>query len=233
MPDYKLISFKLCPFVQRSTTTLEEKGIPYAIEYIDLAAKPDWFLALSPTGKVPVLLVDDGEGGEPTVLFESAVINEYLDEVTEGSLLPSDPLKKAQQRAMIEFASLAFIDAWKLSVAPERDEVGKHATELKRKLARFEQHVLGPLYAGKDFSLLDAASAPLLLRTGWMQEIMPELELFAGLPKVQAWHEALRVRPSVERSAVPEIRALFRDYVQGKRESGKHVEPGLLGRRLS
>ncbi|MFV8749054.1 glutathione S-transferase family protein [Nannocystaceae bacterium ST9] len=229
MPTYKLISFKLCPFVQRSTITLEEKRIPYAIEYIDLAAKPAWFLALSPTGKVPVLLVDDH--GEQTVLFESAVINEYIDEVTEGSLFPADPLRRAQQRAMIEFASLALVDAWKLSVGGDEDEVRKLALELKRKLARFEQHVVGPFYAGENFSLLDAAAIPLLLRTGWMQEIMPELDLFADLPKLRAWHEAAKARPSVQRSAVPEIRELFFDYVRGKRGGGD-VAPGVLGRRL-
>lgn len=231
MTTYKLISFKLCPFVQRSTITLEEKGVPYTIEYIDLSAKPAWFLELSPTGKVPVLLVAD-EAGAQTVLFESAVINEYIDEVTDGSLLPSDPLKKAQQRAMIEFASLALADAWRLSVSADEAEVDKLAVELNRKLARFEAHVVGPFYAGEGFSLLDAATVPLLLRAGWMQEIMPELDLFAGVPKVSAWLAAAKVRPSVLRSAVPELRELFRDYVMGKRGSTE-VAPGVLGRRLA
>jgi glutathione S-transferase len=232
MPTYKLISFKLCPFVQRSTITLEEKAIPYAIEYIDLTAKPAWFLELSPTGKVPVLLVDD-DAGERTVLFESAVINEYLDEVTPPSLLPREPLKKAQQRAMIEFASLAFVDQWRLSVTEDPAELGRHRAELHRKLQRFEQHIVGPFYAGEQFSLLDSATIPLLLRVGWMLEIMPELDLFAGLPKVRAWHEAAVARPSVQRSAVPDVRELFRGYVQGKRGAGGDVAPGVLGRRLA
>lgn len=232
MPTFKLISFKLCPFVQRSTITLEEKGIPYAIEYIDISAKPAWFLELSPTGKVPVLLVDD-DAGERTVLFESAVINEYLDEVTPGRLFPSDPLKKAQQRAMIEFASLGLVDQWRISVTEDPAEVDKNRAELHRKLQRFEQHVVGPFYAGEAFSLLDSATIPLLLRAGWLQEIMPELDLFAGLPKVRAWHAAAIARPSVQRSAVPDIRELFRGYVQGKRGAGGDVAPGVLGRRLS
>ncbi len=224
MPTYKLISFKLCPFVQRSTITLEEKRIPYTIDYIDLSAKPAWFLELSPTGKVPILLVDD-DAGRQTVLFESAVINEYLDDVTEGSLFPADPLAKAQQRAMIEFASLALVDQWKLSVSSDEAEVGKLALELNRKLARFEQHVVGPFYAGETFSLLDAATTPLLLRTGWLQEMMPELDLFAGVPKVQAWLAAATARPSVQRSAVPELRELYFDYVKGK--------ASVIGRRLA
>lgn len=231
MPRYELISFKLCPFVQRSTITLEEKGVPYSIEYIELADKPAWFLALSPTGKVPLLRVHDDEGRE-TVLFESAVINEYVDETSGNPLLPRDPLRRAQQRAMIEFASLALGDAWKVSVTADAAELDKSRAELVRKLARFEEHVVGPLYAGEQFSLLDSAVIPLLLRCGWMVEVMPELELFRGLPKVEAWWAASVERPSVLRSAVPDIRARFHDYMRGKRGAGKDIPPGLIGQRL-
>jgi glutathione S-transferase len=95
----KLVSHPLCPYVQRAVITLHEKQIPHEREYVDLAQKPDWFLALSPLGKVPLLLVGDA------VLFESAVICEYLDEVTPGSLHPVDPLLKARHRAWIESGS--------------------------------------------------------------------------------------------------------------------------------
>lgn len=69
LPAIELISFKTCPFVQRSVITLKEKGIDFKTTYIDLAEKPAWFLAISPLGKVPVLKIGD------EVLFESAVIN--------------------------------------------------------------------------------------------------------------------------------------------------------------
>ena len=54
-PNYRLVSFNLCPFVQRSVITLNEKNAKYEIEYIDRANKPDWFLKISPLGLVPVL----------------------------------------------------------------------------------------------------------------------------------------------------------------------------------
>ena len=53
----KLISHKLCPYVQRAVIALTEKGVPFERIDIDLANKPDWFLKISPLGKVPVLLV--------------------------------------------------------------------------------------------------------------------------------------------------------------------------------
>jgi len=95
----ELISFKICPFVQRSLIILLEKNIPFDIIYIDINNPPSWFVEISPFGKVPVLRTN----GE--VLFESAVINEYIDEISPPSLHPQDPLEKAQHRGWIEFGS--------------------------------------------------------------------------------------------------------------------------------
>ncbi|MEM6985196.1 MAG: glutathione S-transferase N-terminal domain-containing protein, partial [Pseudomonadota bacterium] len=48
----KIVSFTICPFVQRVTATLEAKGLPYEVEYISLSEPPAWFVELSPTGQV-------------------------------------------------------------------------------------------------------------------------------------------------------------------------------------
>ena len=95
-----LISHKLCPYVQRAVIALEELNIDYQRVDIDLDSPPDWFLKLSPLGKVPLLMVDN-----ETLLFESAVIAEYVNERGAGGLLASDALPRARQRAWIEFAS--------------------------------------------------------------------------------------------------------------------------------
>src|SRR5712675_3040700 len=92
----KLISHKLCPYVQRAVIALTEKGVEFERIDIDLADKPDWFLKLSPLGKTPVLLVGD------TAIFESAVILEYLEETQSPTLHPADPLARAEHRAFIE-----------------------------------------------------------------------------------------------------------------------------------
>src|SRR3954469_14108316 len=77
----KLISHKLCPYVQRAVIALTEKGVAFERIDIDLANKPDWFLAISPLGKVPVLSV--GTDGGEVALFESNVICEYIED-TQG-----------------------------------------------------------------------------------------------------------------------------------------------------
>ena len=64
----KLISHKLCPYVQRAVIALTEKGVCFERIDIDLANKPDWFLKISPLGKTPVLVVSEH------AIFESAVI---------------------------------------------------------------------------------------------------------------------------------------------------------------
>lgn len=93
-----LVSFSICPFVQRSAILLEEKLQAYERINIDLANKPEWFLQLSPTGRVPALVVKD-DNANPTTLFESAVINEYLDEAFGTPLLAGTSLEKASMRA--------------------------------------------------------------------------------------------------------------------------------------
>ena len=105
-----LVSFKLCPFVQRVAIALKCKAIEHTIEYIDLAAPPEWFLKLSPLKKVPLLFV----AGH--VLFESAVINEYLDDTYPNQLHPADLILRAKNRAWIEHGNDCMSSAFHLSV---------------------------------------------------------------------------------------------------------------------
>ena len=99
--NLKLVSHHLCPYVQRAVIALTEKGVPFTRENIDLANRPDWFKTISPTGKVPLLIV-----GGHHVLFESAAICDYLDETVEPRLHPEDPAERAQHRAAPGSSSL-------------------------------------------------------------------------------------------------------------------------------
>src|SRR3979409_2716900 len=95
----KLISHKLCPYVQRAVIALTEKGVAFERIDIDLSNKPDWFLAISPLGKTPVLQVGD------IAIFESAVILEYLEETQLMPLHPADPLTRAGPPAWLGYVS--------------------------------------------------------------------------------------------------------------------------------
>jgi glutathione S-transferase len=109
----KLISHKLCPYVQRAVIALTEKGVGFERIDIDLANKPDWFLTISPLGKTPVLQVGD------KAIFESAVILEYLEETQPKPLHPADALMRAEHRAWIEFGSAVLNDIAGFYAAPD------------------------------------------------------------------------------------------------------------------
>lgn len=114
MPDLSLtlISHPLCPFVQRAAIVLLEKNVPFERITVDLSVKPDWFLALWPTGKVPLLKVQQA-AREDAILFESMVICEYLEETQSGApMYPQDALSRARHRAWIEFATQTMTDGW-------------------------------------------------------------------------------------------------------------------------
>jgi len=206
--------------VQRAVVLLNEKGVAYDVTYIDLKNKPDWFLRISPLGKVPVLRVGEA------VLFESAVICEYLDEITPPSLHPPDPLPKAVNRGWIEFSSELFVDLYRLAHAGETEDFDQRCREARLKLERLEQQLgEGPFFNGSGFSLVDAAIAPAFLRISLMEAFRP-LGLLEGLPKVMGWSHALLNRASVRNSVVPEFPALFRDNLTS---GGSYLARGAPG----
>ena len=148
------------------------------------------------------------------VLFESAVICEYLDEVSPPSLHPPEPLQRAVNRAGVEFSSELFVDLYRLSAAGRAEEFERAAPRAREKLERLEAQLgEGPYFNGPRFALVDAAVAPAFMRMALMEEMRP-LGLLDGLPKVRRWSEALLERESVRTSVVPEFPELFRDSLK-------------------
>src|SRR6195256_3653642 len=98
MTNYLLVSFKTCPWVQRAAIVLREKKVDFEFRHIEPDNRPDWFLAISPHKKVPVLRIDD-----KVSLFESNAINEYLDETITPRLHPEDPIERAINRAWTDY----------------------------------------------------------------------------------------------------------------------------------
>lgn len=210
MTSYRLISFKLCPFVQRAAIVLAEKGVKFERVDIDLADKPDWFLALSPLGKVPVLVVETNGGEE--VLFESAVIAEYLDETLAPRLHPADPLERARHRAWIEFASATFADLYRY-YSGDRAAFDTAAAALHQKLARLEAELGdGPFFAGGRFSLVDAAFAPVFRYLPAFDAFLDH-GLLRGRPRLAAWAGELAARPSVIGAVDEDFTPALIDYI--------------------
>src|SRR3982751_3183144 len=154
MQELTLISHKLCPYVQRAVIALSEKGVTFERIDIDLANKPDWFLKVSPLGKVPVLAVATDKG--EVALFESNVICEYIEETQAGAKLhPEDALKRAEHRAWMEFGSAILGDLWGLETTTDAATFESKRQAISAKFARVEAALsAGPYFAGDTFSLV-------------------------------------------------------------------------------
>ena len=194
-PNLQLISHSLCPYVQRAAIVLAEKKQPFKRIDIDLANKPDWFMAISPLGKTPVLLVGD----QP--IFESAVICEYLDDTLLPALHPQDALERAQHRSWMEFGSSILNAIAGFYNAPSHDQLGVMAKNIHRKFEQLESVLAdGPYFAGNSFSMVDAVFGP-VFRYFDVFDRIGEFGFFDDTPKVIAWRTALAKRASVRAAA--------------------------------
>lgn len=204
----ELISFKLCPFVQRAAIVLKQKNIDFDTTYIDLNDQPDWFKAISPLGQVPVLKVGD------EVLFESSVIQEYVDEVTPPSMQPADPLIKAKNRAWINFGSDIMFAMHGLVMAKEQADADEKTAIITQKLAQLEaQHTGGVFFNGAEFNLIDAAFAPMLMRLCFIKTLT-NVDLLAECPKLASWSDTLLAMPAVQQSVVENLMMMYKGMVK-------------------
>jgi glutathione S-transferase len=196
-----LYAAERAPMVHPVMIALCEKSIKYELVYINPYDKPDWYRSLTPTGQglVPLLVVD----GER--IFESTVINEFLDEVfDEPRLLPKDPVVRATNRA---WALQAF--DFLMAQAGMMIMKNRHEHELARqmfmsKMEKLEAHFGdGPFFNGSQMSLVDAQYAPILVR----QEILDRrfgTDVLARFAKLSQWTNELIKRPSVQQTLSPE-----------------------------
>ncbi|PZV35230.1 glutathione S-transferase family protein [Mesorhizobium kowhaii] len=217
-----LVSHPLCPYVQRAAISLTEKGVPFERVDIDLADKPGWFKAISPLGKVPLLRVQ--RHGEETVIFESAVILEFLEETQANPLHPADPYARARHRAWIEFGS-AILNAigrfysasTEAGFLAESSALSAMFDRLEAELADTERN--GPWFAGERFSLVDAVHGPVFKYLDAFDQI-DDFGILDAKPFVRAWRQALRQRPSIRQAVAPDYPQRLHAFLQAK---GSHL----------
>lgn len=194
LPNLKLISFAICPYVQRARIVLNEKNIPHELEYIDLEAPPPWFYDISPLEKVPVLLADN------RAVFESSVICEYLDEISENSLHPKDPLEKAYCRSWMEFGNDLLSLTYNYVTSNDAQKCKQLKATLLDRLDILEDEIGDKKYfLGEKFSLVDAVFGP-LFRFHLLLQQTYTTNFFEETAMIKKWSSTLLEHPSVVNS---------------------------------
>lgn len=214
-----LISHTLCPYVQRAAIVLAEKGVAFERRYIDLANKPDWFKAISPLGKTPVLLAGDD------AIFESAVICEYLDDTLLPRLHPADALKRAQHRGWMEFGSSLLNAIAAFYNAPDAVSLERQRLDIRSRFAQLESVLpdKGPYFSGEAFSMVDAVFGP-VFRYFDVLDSVGEAGFLEELPKVCAWRAALASRPSVQAAVSSDYgQVLHRFFIARESELSRRI----------
>ena len=191
----RIISYTICPFVQRVTALLEAKGIEYDLEFIELSNKPEWFLEVSPNGQVPVLVTDDG-----TALFESDAIVEYLEEAYPP-LQPNVPLAdKALNRAWSYLAAKNYLVQCSAQRSPDQAALDERGAKLGEAFDKIEKQLgQGPYFGGETIGMVDIAWLPLLHRADIIER-RSGYDFIGDRPKLKEWQRNVLETGLAERS---------------------------------
>jgi glutathione S-transferase len=221
----ELISNPLCPYTQRAAIQLAEKGLAFERVYIDLANKPEWFLQISPLGKVPLLRVGDA------VIFETVAICEYIEDAEPAvPLHPAGPLDRARHRSWAEFASAVIADIFAFYMAPDAAAFERKCNDLRDRFHWLER-VLGdgPHFSGARFCLVDAAFAPIFRLFDTFDRI-GDFGIFKGRHRLPAYRAALAERASVRQAVVSDYGEIFWRYLSTRGSHLSRLMPPGAGR---
>ena len=203
----KIVSFKICPFVQRVTAMLEARNIPYQVDYISLADKPQWFLDISPTGQVPVLITEQGEP-----IFESDAIAEYIDEIAPPLEADLTPVARARNRAWSYQGAKHYLVQCGAMRSADKETLDERSANLSKAFARAEVELgEGPFFNGKTLGNVDLAWLPLLDRARIITKHTGH-DFLRGFPKDKAWQQALDLTGLPAKSVAEDFEQAFTDF---------------------
>jgi glutathione S-transferase len=203
MADLTLYSARACPFAHRTRLVLNHKALDFDLVEVDLQNKPSWFQTVSGYGKVPAL-----EHGDLRI-WESAIINEYLDEAfAERPLLSREPGTRAIARIWIDFANTRLAPAFsRLLRGATEGEQAQGRRELTAALEYLEHGLHtessgGPFFLGSAPSLVDFALYPWFERLPALAHLRG-FELAASHGRLHRWRSATSALDAVVAQASP------------------------------
>ena len=178
---------------------MRAKDVDFEVTYINLADKPEWFLKISPHGKVPVLVVDE----QP--LYESNAIAEFLEETVTPALHPQDSVRRARNRAWTDYIDEFSDSLGAVYYSESQSALAENIEAVRNGLQKLETSLTdergndGPFFNGPELSLVDAAYAPFFMRFDMVEEKLNS-GLLDDYPRVKAWVGALLASDRVQGS---------------------------------
>ncbi|KAM4636485.1 glutathione S-transferase omega-1-like [Discoglossus pictus] len=216
----RLYSMRFCPYAQRPRLVMAAKGIKHEIVNINLKNKPEWFFEKSQFGLVPSL-----ESAQGQVIYESAIICDYLDEAYPGKKLnPEDPFQKAQQRMIVEqFSKLVSLMYKIMGQKKSKEDPAATISEFQEKLNKFDE-VLGKqntrFFGGDSVSMVDYMIWP------WFERfiIFDVKDSLNKTPHINEWYQLMLQDPAVKATYTePEVLlGFYKLYSQDDIEAGDY-----------
>ncbi len=183
----------------KASCTLEELELPYEVHAIDFAKneqKEEWFLKISPNGRIPAI-VDRDAGDFP--IFESGALMIYLAEKT-GRLLPADPRGRSRvvQWLMFQMGGVGpmmgqanvFYRYFPEKIQPAID---RYQNESRRLFEVLDRRLADSEWLADDFSIADIAN------WCWVRTYKWSGVSRDGLPNLKRWMDTMKERPALRR----------------------------------
>lgn len=208
-PLIEFFTMDMCPYAQRTWILLEEKGLPYVRKLVDVRneSQRKWYIEhINPLGKVPSIRdLSDG-----TVLYESEIINEYLEqkftsEISVARLLPDDAAGCAKARLWNHHLNNQLAPAH-FTYLMNKDAASEHEklVALERTLQFYEDRIVEPYLLGEQFTLADISALPFFERLVFSLERFKNYTIPSNMHKLQNWLELAMSRPSFVVTKRPE-----------------------------
>jgi glutathione S-transferase len=193
----RIYSMRYCPFAQRTRLVLAHKNIPHELVNVNLQYKPEWFLVKNPLGLVPVL----EQNGQ--IIYESAICNDYLDEVyPENKLTPDDPYEKAQMKILMERFGKVVTHYY--TVLRNQAAISEHLPNLHNSYELFENALKGKFFGGDNLNMLDIHMWPFFEKLEFYAEHQKlDLAPAEKFPKLNEWRKSMQATETCQQADTP------------------------------
>jgi len=219
----ELFLFAICPFAQRVHMSLIHSQLPFEKIILDPSNIPDDFSSISPLGNVPVLRVNNSES-----IFESAIINDYVAQISPIKMEPDSQIQRAQMRAWSEYGGTCMGAMMQVLQAEDETSFKQANKALIDKFQPLSKQLeaKGDFFYGDLYTTIDSSYAPLFYRMKTLNELFSAFS-FEELPdNIKIWMQSLLNSYALKKSIIGDFPSIYRKFISNK-ASGKYIDKQL------